>query len=270
MCKKSFVTDFEKIAFKVYNKVENKDVSDFDSIPLSNIVKNNKHAIFCPDQIVGKIKVKKDGCIKDWEVEWLGGCLDEKSRCEISKDVKVKPIIAIVLESPHKDEFDMNNKVAIGPACGRTGINLKNYLPAVLFNYLPAIDGTGPIKYDSKKQIQNGDYCIALINAIQYQCSLGENTSKYRDKIFSEMWGLEKVKKDFIKRLKKSNPSVIINCCTRGNFKDSDRELPLRKKVQNVIDEFVKTQNNKNILCLRAAHPSSVHFQNGLSFYKKE
>lgn len=86
--------------------------------------------------------------------------------------------------------------MAIGPACGSTGRNIKKYLPSVLFNYLPAINETSRlITYDLNKQIQNGDYCIALINAIQYQCSLGEDTLKYRDKIFSEMWGLEKEKK---------------------------------------------------------------------------
>lgn len=75
--------------------------------------------------------------------------------------------------------------------------------------------------------------------------------------------GTRKRKKDFINRLKKSNTSVIINCCTRGNFKDSEEESFLRKQVQNAIDEFIKTQNNnQNILCLCAAHPSSVHFQN--------
>ena len=271
MCVYNLRTEFEKIALDVYNEKENKSVENFSSIPLSNIAKdNNGQAISCPDQIVGKIKVKKDGCIEDWEVGWIKDCIDKNSRCGISNSHK--PIIAIVLESPHKDEFNRESKKAIGPACGSTGRNIKKYLPSVLFNYLPAIDEAfGLIKYDSNKQIQNGEYCIALINAIQYQCSLGEDTSEYRDKIFSKMWELKKVKDDFIKRLKNSKPSVIINCCTRGNFKDNEEELFLRNLVKNTIDEFLQKQSNsKNILCLRAAHPSSSHFRNGLSYCEKE
>ncbi len=270
MCAGYLRGKFEEIAITAYNINVSSSVNDFNSIALKYIASDNRgHAISCPDQIVGKIKVKKDGGIEDWKVGWIEDWCDKNSRCGISNSHK--PIIAIVVESPHKDEFNRESKKAIGTARGSTGRNIENYLPSVLFNYLPAIDETSSlIEYDSNKQIQNGEYYIALINAIQYQCSLGEDTSKYRDKIFSEMWGLEKVKKDFIKRLKKSNPSVIINCCTRGNFKDNKEELFLRNLVQSTIDEFLLEQNNnKNILCLRAAHPSSVHFQNGLSFLKK-
>lgn len=65
MCVDYLRKDFEEIVVNVYNKVENKTVSDFDSIQLSNIARdNNEQAISCPDQIVRKIKVKRMDVLK--------------------------------------------------------------------------------------------------------------------------------------------------------------------------------------------------------------
>lgn len=237
---------------------------------VNNIANGNINTNPCPDQYVGIINIEKNGCVSDWNVGWEKDSIfikDKTNRQSNSDTLQNKDmaVLAIVLESPHKDEFDNNQ--AIGPAIGTTGDNIEKYLPEVLFNYLPSIKVDNKIYYAPEDQISNDTYKVLLINAIQYQCSLGEDTKLYRDKIFSEMWKQANVNQDFIKRLESHKPKVVINCCTKGDFKDTEKDKHLRELVQNEINKYCK---GKNILKLRAAHPSSLHFRNGLSKVEKE
>ena len=76
------------------------------------------------------------------------------------------------------------------------------------------------------------------------------------------MWNENVVKDSFYNRLNCASPSIIINCCTKGNgIKEQNKEL--RYMVQKELNEkFGKS----DCLLLRAAHPSSYHFKNGLSW----
>lgn len=276
MCKKSPIMEtsvqskvFKNIALNVYNnKNQNNQAKSFAQINTTQLAKDSEdNAIYCPDQYVGIININKNGCVSSWNVGWAEESVSKKTkkdREKKSKEYKNKklPVLAIVLESPHQDEFDNKNKQAVGPAVGTTGNNIEEYLPQVVFNYLPAREVDNKTCYAPEDQIPNGTYKVLLINAIQYQCSLGEDTKQYRDNVFSEMWKNVNIRKDFIDRLAFHNPKVIINCCTKGNFKDKEKEKHLRKLVQKEINEYSKY---KNILKLRAAHPSSLHFGNGLS-----
>ena len=267
--------EFERIAKEVYNS-KNKSSVEFSQI--SSTPKNsNNSAILSEDQYIGIVRIEKS--IPSF-VEWLESpeYLKEKATEEKKQDLKKKRVeidkkicnrikkeslktIVIVLESPHKDEF-LNND-SVGVAVGKTGENLFHWLPQVLLNYVPCEveETTAKAKYHGAKDIESGIYAIRIVNAIQYQCSLGEDTEKYRDDIFSKLWDSSMVQNDFIDRLEKSHPDIIINCCTKGNYKKSEEEKELRRKVQNVIDS-----QNYDTLILKAAHPSSYHFKAGL-FY---
>ena len=61
--------------------------------------------------------------------------------------------------------------------------------------------------------------------------------------------------KDFIKRLRRFNPKIIINCCTGGHYGEVDG---LQKQVQKVIDG-----GNFSALKLIGSHPSSAFFARG-------
>ena len=68
------------------------------------------------------------------------------------------PTIVVVLESPHKDEFNNQNFPNGNPALGKTGEMLQKYFENILrknISYLP------------------DNYRVILMNSIQFQCSLG-------------------------------------------------------------------------------------------------
>ena len=100
----------------------------------------------------------------------------------------------LILESPHKDEF----KGEPGPARGATGHAISSQLMNVI------------------GLRQFSDYGLILMNAIQYQCSLGKPTAKHRDTVFRRVWGSGGAE-DFKDRLKTTyRPGdVIVNCCTK-------------------------------------------------------
>lgn len=245
---------FQNIALNVYNKKNPKmQVISFSQINSAQLaIDNSGHAIACPDQYVGIINIEKNGCVSNWNVGWEKDSIfiKDKTKRQSNSDTLQNEdisVMAIVLESPHKDEFDNNQ--AIGPAIGTTGNNIEKYLPKEILDYLARGD----------EKIPSGRYKVLLINAIQYQCSLGTYTNKYRDKIFSKMWKSQNINKenedknDFCNRLESHNPKVVINCCTKGKFKNKEIKKHLRKLVQNKISEYC---NGKNILELRASHPS--------------
>ena len=82
--------------------------------------------------------------------------------------------IALVLESPHIKEFDEGGK-GIKPAQGHTGYSLKENLPDL-------------IKQIGLPKELHGVYKMQIINAIQYQTSLGLNTEIFRDRIWLNCW----------------------------------------------------------------------------------
>lgn len=222
---------FEEIAVAVYNQKSQNKVNSFACIKTASQVGGK--AIACPDQYVGIINIEKNGCVSSWNVGWVDEGISKNDREVKSKEYEKQelPVLAIVLESPHKEEFGNNNKQAIGPAIGTSGNNLKKYLPQVVFNYLPDRTVDNTIYYAPEDQISDGKYKVLLINAIQFQCSLGEDTKQYRDKIFSEMWGKDEVRDDFVKRLTSHKPCVVINACTSTG--DKNRKRNVQKEINN-------------------------------------
>ena len=139
------------------------------------------------------------------------------------------PCLIMILESPHVDEFVDNP----GPAKGFTGEMIRKYLPNALGR--PVQEGMG----------------LVLLNAVQYQCSLGSNTVVYRDRIFRAAW-TQGGEENFLSRLQSViiPGDLIMNCCTKGN--DFEINTPLRSLV-----EWAVRQSAPHISTIRRMHPAS-------------
>jgi hypothetical protein len=160
--------------------------------------------------------------------------------------VKHTPKIILILESPHKDEYKVKHcskdsncsyrdYIRPAPARGATGKNIKHYLPEI---------------FASEKFY---GYKIALINPIQYQCSLGENNKELKNEIFCNLLGMSHYKSCFIERLKcVYNPQtdLLINCCTKGK----NREL-VWDKIRFVLRDIGR--GNIKFPLMQMSHPSS-------------
>lgn len=124
----------------------------------------------------------------------------------IQRTNKLKKL-AIILESPHKDEYS-SNFTPLRPANGKTGkgINTKLTGRSFIANLNTSVD-----------------YEVFLMNPIQFQCScihfIGNNAnSKITKQIFRALFNKKNgnLRSDFISRLKNYNPDFILNVCTSG------------------------------------------------------
>ncbi|HOW50884.1 MAG TPA: hypothetical protein PLV42_02440 [bacterium] len=186
----------------------------------------------CPDQYVGIIeKINRDKSHPD-----VFAIRKEVPECPQG----IAGCLILVLESPHVNEFIGE----IGPAKGHTGRMIQSYIK---------------VAAQDIKNIEN--HALIVMNAIRYQCSLGQPTHKFRDDVFRLTWG-NQGRKDFKERLarainiiNKNNPLYIFNCCTKGNFKDKNDE-DLRLLVHAAIKEVIR-DSKKNIYLEGRNHPSS-------------
>ncbi|MBE6783601.1 MAG: tetratricopeptide repeat protein [Ruminococcaceae bacterium] len=199
----------QQLLKKVSSEDHTKYISDFQFVS-------------CPDQITGEIKVinkngtffveyKKSENIKTFVAE-NNFCRQDDKICTTENDRCV-----LILESPHKAEYETiaGEKQALGPAQGSTGRNIESYfvdlLMTALNNKIIAVD----IKDNESKTFD-----LVLMNAIQFQCSLEKKTTLYRDAMFHLCWQRGKTVDNFTTRLTNTvtDNSIIINCCTKGNF----------------------------------------------------
>ena len=139
----------------------------------------------CPDQYVGLV----------------GEIRDEKkfSRKPISSRPD-KPALILILESPHIKEFD-EKLGSPGPAKGPTGTNIAKYITEVY-------------------GLENAyEMPLLLINAVQYQCSLGKPTKEHRDEVFQKTWE-GGGRSDFVDRMSKiyQKGDILVCACTKGNL----------------------------------------------------
>lgn len=204
----------------------------------------------CPDQVVAQIeytgndikfiqlcRTKSNSVVNKSE-----GGIKIANRIEVTKSKVLNNVVVIVLESPHRDEYDANGK-AIGPAFGITGNNINKFLPDVLMSAINR----------NVLTLNKGTYDIVLLNAVQKQCSLGEETKKYRDAMFLKYWEKDKIRDSFRNRLNnvllktsKQN-DIVINCCTQGNHNINNKfikKLGLNLKVakDSSLKDLVSTE----------------------------
>ena len=181
----------------------------------------------CKDNLVATVKYKNN----KWEFEKSNILPDERISNFNSVDVGVKENkrIIIILESPHKDEYSMGR---VAPAMGKTGKNIKEYLLEILDKKI------GNPKDNEKK------YDVILMNAIQYQTSLGIDTEYFRDRVWLTLWNKEGLRKEFIERLKKYNADIIFNFCTNGSHKkDLIYILDKKKNSSNITFQYIDSLN---------------------------
>lgn len=134
----------------------------------------------CPDQGVGSID------------DFDGNAGDFPMRQSVTR-LDGLPCVVLVMESPHIHEFIEN----WGPAKGITGKRIRKYIGAI-------VAGLGG-------ELSN----LILVNAIQYQCSLGLPTHLYRDRVFKSLWETGGAV-DFEQRLRLiyRPHDMLLNCCT--------------------------------------------------------
>ena len=187
----------------------------------------------CPDQYVMYIDLKYQKPIIDIV------CSNKTRRDQqyISKIANQDAqTVAIILESPHINEFDQDG-APIGPAMGKTGENISNYI----FNIL-------------KKHCSDGKYKIMLMEAVSYQCSNGEPkiNGQKRDTVFKDVW-TNGGEDDFKRRLKSYHPDIVINACTGGL-----RKINSQSTLNSLVDSTVRRLGFKNYYY--SSHPSSYWF----------
>ena len=95
------------------------------------------------------------------------------------------------------------------------------------------------------------DFGLILVNAVQYQCSLGVSTERYRDAIFRAAWDAGG-RLNFGERIKQlvRTGDVVVNCCTKGN--DFAINTPLRSLVETEVRRVLP-----GIRSIRRMHPAS-------------
>ena len=172
--------------------IEDKKGSKSFNDKLSNIkILNDYENIYtsfekCPDNYVGEI----DG-VKYITAEDRYTARDSINQTGKKGDTN----IVILLESPHKNEFQ---KKLTAPALGETGERLSLYLETLL----------------KKEHIATAQSKLFLVNAIQYQCSLGFSTNCVRNHVFNYLFEKQEFKDDLKNRINIHFPKIIIIATT--------------------------------------------------------
>lgn len=153
-----------------------------------------------------------------------------------------KNIIAIVLESPHKYEFDSSGK-SLGPAQNTTG--------RLFFQHFEALFKKSKLYLLCKSGIQ---YNIVFINSVQYQTSCGNSltkctSKKKRDQIWLHIFTNDRGKKNFLARLECLKPTYIINLCTKGLY-----------NLQLEVNNCILSKEEYRGIYTYGTHPSTWNF----------
>lgn len=147
--------------------------------------------------------------------------------------------LALILESPHKDEYD-NNFKPVRPANGRTGNNICTKIYNRNFTF--------------SLNCQN-DYEVFLINPVQLQCSCyhqfarsgvvltDEEQSKNTAKVFRRLYSAKggNLRRCFMCRLRSYQPDVAVICTTSS--------------VKSIVHTAIKSCMNHNLI-YSDKHPS--------------
>ncbi len=201
-----------------------------------NIIHNSDQLLYfsdqcVPDQLVGQVTFNGNQYI------FKNCCLDINNKLNFCRETitnkkKKNHVIIMILESPHKHEFDKNTHTPIGPANGTTGRNIRKKINECICNFISNSKNTNLI--DCFKMGEEFD--LILMNAIQFQTSLGHSTKRrsskkiVRDDVFKGMWK-HGGKEDFLKRLKKymnlyDQGGLILNLCTDIKINTNDNFKP--------------------------------------------
>ncbi len=169
-----------------------------------NIDSNATNLLTCPDQYVSSYVMGMTSLTENRDSISYNYDKKRNPTC----DNKRKNTIAIILESPHINEYNNVNGVLApkGPLCGKWN-DFANH-------FYTAIQGSSVISSIQTNVIYN----IAFVNMVQYQCSLGNPLSgknsyqKEKNQNVINCW-YNGFNIDLKKRLIAINPSVILVLC---------------------------------------------------------
>jgi len=201
----------------------------------------------CSDQYVGRAVYQGSGQGFKYESQQSENRFAQRLDLPEHLNQSADPRLIIILESPHKDEFNKLTKAPIGPANGITGENIRFFLAYATKN-LNVQDFPEQQPFD-----------LILMNAVQHQCSLGKPPQKYRTEVFVKCWDSPIIgERYFVKRLRdymKDSRTVVINSCTAS----------VRDLVDEAISDDVKASNY-----FRLCHPSSPWWSSGKPWLPKK
>lgn len=210
-------------------------LTNFTFSSFINIISANNKV--CPDQVVGQL--------------YNGNFQFNQNRINIdyvkinnmfSISNKLTEPIIIILESPHIDEFA--NGIALGPAMGKTGKYFGKFFDSLIIN-----------SKNINLQLQQ-KYDVIFVNAIQYQCSLGNKLNgkgtyqnkKQRDQNWLTCFNNSN-SNDLKDRITAIKPYAVINLCTIGI-----------NNLQLYVDRILNSLSNYTI----GNHPSTWVFRKGV------
>lgn len=159
--------------------------------------------------------------------------------CSVQKTFKIQKL-ALILESPHINEYQPNSFIPIGPARGTkhgtAGYSIDHYLVN-----RPWIQGL-------HKQFV---YEVYIMNSIQYQCSavnyistLTKMDAQLRNNIFEKMWNFKQnnifyFKNDLINRICSYMPDKLVNCCTGMTTNNTGNVLPQQHSLAYLVGKAI-------------------------------
>jgi hypothetical protein len=146
--------------------------------------------------------------------------------------------ILVILESPHKKEYDLMFN-PLSPANGKTG---KNFLLCFVTQVLPILESLG-LKLEKEK------YSVCFVNPVPFQTSLYEihNKEKFQDirnKVWKTLYKNFQFENDFKQRVQSYKPVLILNGCT-------DKLQPIVESTINSLDP------DNQIKKFNISHPSN-------------
>nr|WP_321503216.1 hypothetical protein [uncultured Dethiosulfovibrio sp.] len=196
---------------------------------LHDTLKGNYHSSSCEDMWVSVVRGNSSNNFNYYRNITL-----------LNLDISL--IFILILESPHKDEY--NKKLSSPePAAkgGPTWTNIESDFAKIMAEQIG----------------EKSSFYIYLFNAIQYQCSLGSTCQMLKKAIFDSAWksfGRERFlgRLDQLRDSLQDNNVVFINACTK----------PFKRKVTDGVKSFIIKNKIKETDCpfFSTAHPSSVWF----------
>jgi hypothetical protein len=170
------------------------------------VIKSREKSV--DDELVGSLRYNRE--TNSWDFTLRE---NYSSTFYNAKDIDSSNIIAVILESPHTEEFGLNlidhhtkQKISARPL---NNPESRNGLIRILEEVFK--------EYFNEKLDKNTEYQILLVNSIKFQTSLGTTDKALRNEIWIRNW--IELRADFIKRIRSYSPQFIINLCTKGSFK---------------------------------------------------
>lgn len=195
----------------------------------------------CPDMFFCNISFKNNSWLVDDKKEILSR-IKSKDNSDFFVDysnISKNNHFIILLESPHIKEFNSKG-TAIGPAHGWTGYNIYWFFEKHLKN--------------SFLNLQENNYRVVVINAVQFQASLGLRpiNKTIRNQTWRELFDKGDINNRLLAFAAKSGDCIVVNCCTKD----------LRQDLNDKISAI------KGIKIYQGNHPSRWFFAHDKTFWK--